>query len=431
MHKVSRIGIVESYQSLEGNPKLTVNFYPMFCIPVIMMSFYFSVYMKEMGVTDIQIGYLVPISNICTAIASVFCGNLIDWCGRKRFLFLVDGVAWPLILLLRFIGSEYWVFVLAAVIGNFASIGNIAFQFMLSEDVSDKTRMSGFNLVNIIYTGSGIFTLAAGFFVGKFGVVKAERGFLLLSMVSVFLMAVIRNHFYKETATGIEARKIARKDGFHLKTVISRDILRRILGDRNIRFGMLVNLSLYFCTLFGSMSGSMYYVPYLTERLGFDAATASWFGTILSVSMIVVSMLVVPKLGRLGLSNNIIIGAGVLAGAMLMVVTAPQNGFVWMLISNVLYGLGYGILKPNVDTMVATLVNGTQRASIYSALTLVNTLAGTLGGVIAGYIFAYCPVFLYVISMAILVFLILLVAGRRMRNVGQKRMWRFEARNGK
>ena len=379
------------------------------------MSFYFSVYMKEMGVTDIQIGYLVPISNICTAIASVFCGNLIDRCGRKRFLFLVDGVAWPLILLLRFVADEYWVFVLAAVIGSFASIGNIGFQFMLSEDVSDNTRMAGFNLVNIIYTGSGIFTLVSGFFVGKFGVVKAERGFLLLSIVSVFVMAVVRNHFYKETATGIEAQRIARKDGFHLKIVISKDLLKLFLHDKDIRFGMLVNLSLYFCTLFGSMSGSMYYVPYLTERLGFDAATASWFGTILSISMIVVSMLVVPKLGRFGLGNNTIIGAGVLAGAMLMVVVAPQNGFVWMLVSNALYGLGYGILKPNVDTLVATLVNGTQRASIYSALTLVNTLTGALGGVIAGYIFAYCPVFLYVISMAILVFMIILIVRRGMK----------------
>ena len=55
LKRLKNIKIVQSFYTLKGNTKTTVIFEPLFCISYPFYSFYLSLYIREMGVTDSQI----------------------------------------------------------------------------------------------------------------------------------------------------------------------------------------------------------------------------------------------------------------------------------------------------------------------------------------------------------------------------------------
>ena len=407
--QIAKSSIITSYSRLKGNTKTTVNFYPLFSIPFSMFNFYFSLYMKELGVTNIQIGYLITIGFIASAVASLFSGSIIDKLGRKRFLFIIDGILWPVCLLVRILSSGFWGFAFAAVIGSTSVIGNIAFQFMLTEDADNHDRVTGFNLINVIILSSGVFIPLAGLLVNSHGIITAERGLMAFGMLSFIVMAVVRNRKYTETSVGIKAKLEFREKNFKIRVNLNLDIIKHVILQPKVVQAVAILLCFNLFTIFGTLMGSMYYVPYLTINLGFSESCASLLGSILSVTLLFVSAIMVPAMSKLNIKLRILIGATLLSFSMLVLVTTPCGGFVWMVACNVIYGFGYGIIKPNIDALLADTVSGSQRASVYSLLTLAANVLGSAAGLLSGYLFDVKPVLLFWVAFIFLFVIIIIL----------------------
>ena len=80
--------IVQSFKLLKGNTRTSIIFEPLWGIPFVLFNFYLSLYMKELGITDKQIGYLISIGFISGTFFSVFAGAITDKLGRKKTSFI-------------------------------------------------------------------------------------------------------------------------------------------------------------------------------------------------------------------------------------------------------------------------------------------------------------------------------------------------------
>lgn len=414
--QIAKSNIISSYSRLSGNTKTTVNFYPFFSIPFSMFNFYFSLYMKDLGVTNIQIGYLITIGFIASAVASLFSGSIIDKLGRKRFLFIIDGILWPMCLLVRILSSGFWGFAFAAVIGSSTVIGNIAFQFMLTEDADNHDRVTGFNLINVIILSSGVFIPLAGLLVNSHGIIAAERGLMAFGMISFIVMAVLRNRKYTETSVGIKANIEFKEKNHKIRVNLNLDIIKHVISQPKVVQAVAILLCFNMFTIFGALMGSMYYVPYLTINLRFSESSASLFGSILSITLLFVSAILVPAMSKLNIKSRILIGATLLSFSMFVLATTPCKGFVWIVACNVIYGFGYGIIKPNIDALLADTVIGSQRASVYSLLTLTANVCGSAAGLLSGYLFSTEPVLLFWVAIIFLSIIISLILFMRTKN---------------
>ena len=90
-------------------------------------------------------------------------------------------------------------FILATVINNLVKIVTVAWNLMVIEDADSDQRIAAFNLLNIINISLGILTPLAGLVVAKYGIIKAERAFMIFAIISMTAMIIIRDINYTET----------------------------------------------------------------------------------------------------------------------------------------------------------------------------------------------------------------------------------------
>jgi len=82
--------IIESFKILKGNTRVSIQFEPLWGIPFVLYNFYLSLYMKEIGVTNQEIGYLIAIGFLAGTIFSMFGGVITDKLGRKKTTLIFD-----------------------------------------------------------------------------------------------------------------------------------------------------------------------------------------------------------------------------------------------------------------------------------------------------------------------------------------------------
>ena len=92
--------IIESFKILKGNTRVSIIFEPLWGIPFVIFNFYLSLYMKKLGNTAKQFGYLISIGFVAGAVFSLFGGVLTDKFGRKKTTFIFDMISWPVCTLI-------------------------------------------------------------------------------------------------------------------------------------------------------------------------------------------------------------------------------------------------------------------------------------------------------------------------------------------
>ncbi len=90
---IKNLSVIKSYYLLKGNTKLCVMFYPLFAIPFSLFNFYMGLYMKAQGLSGKQMGYIISINFIFSAIASFFGASMVNKLVRKRSALLIDAIA--------------------------------------------------------------------------------------------------------------------------------------------------------------------------------------------------------------------------------------------------------------------------------------------------------------------------------------------------
>ena len=104
--------IIDSFKTLKGNTRVSVICEPLWGIPWVLYTFYLSLYMKELGITDTQLGYLISIGFAANIIFSMVGGLITDNLGRRKTTLIFDMIAWPGSILIYLLSNNFRMFAL-------------------------------------------------------------------------------------------------------------------------------------------------------------------------------------------------------------------------------------------------------------------------------------------------------------------------------
>lgn len=366
--------------------------------------------MKELGVTDQQLGYIISLGYIAGIFLSLASGAITDRLGRKRTTLIFDLITWPLTLLIYLVSNSFALFALATITSNFGKIVGVSWNLMIIEDADNEQRVAAFNILNIINISTGIIIPLAGLLVNAYGVVISERVFLIYAAVSMTVMIFVRNRFYRETSVGqriMDERKTkpARID---LKNLLPFKCAAIFKGNPKMAVAAVIYVLFFIYIPLGTFN-SLFFAPYMTEILCLEKSSISILGGVYSGVMLVIFVFLIPGISKLNNTRNMQFGFLVQAITLVMLIIIPTGSMISVILCIGAYAAGFGISRPFIDSMFAEISEGDERAGIYSLINTINCILTALIGFASGSIYEYEPRLLYVMSIIILLAAIILL----------------------
>jgi len=400
---------VKNYiMKLKGNAGVCIAFHPLWGIPYSIYFFYLSLYMKEHGVSDSQLGFLMVAGSAASIVFSIVAAPLVDNLGRKKSTFLFDLISSAIPPFIYAVSGSFWFSFIAIILTNANKVMSVAYYLVMIEDADDEQRMVAFNLFNIITVAAGIFIPVAGIFTEKFGLVKTERFFLIFSGISMTLLIFARNYFLKETKTGTEILEKRNGRKFSVK-----DLIKPYTGSYKYLFQhpvalitVIANVIFYVYYIIGT-NNSLYFAPYFIDGLGLDPAVISLLGAFYSAGMLFAMIIINPLMQKLNIFVSLIAGTIVNITGLILLVVIPGKSLTAAIIAVIMTSVGFGILKSVMDAALAITTEGKARAGIYSISNLLSSVLGMLAAGMAGILYPVNPGSVYIMS-AIMLFVVVL-----------------------
>ncbi|MCX8130567.1 MAG: MFS transporter [Clostridia bacterium] len=402
--------IFQSFRILKGNTRVSVMLEPLWGIPFVLYNFYLSLYMKELGVTDKQIGYIIAIGFIAGTIFSMFGGTITDRLGRKKTTFIFDFISWPGALIIYLFANSFWVFALATIINSVVRIVSVSWNLMVVEDADGEQRVAAFNLLSIINISTGVLIPLAGILVNSFGVVKAERVFLVFAIISMSTMMIVRNRLYTETGVGqkiIDERrsnpvKRSIKHIFPIKA--ARTFMKSPKAILVVCLFVLFNLYIPLGTL-----NRLYFAPFMTDVLTLSKPMISILGGVYSAALFVVFVFINPFISKFNKTITMILGIIIQAIALGLLISIPKDSMISAVLCIMVFAAGFGVFRPLIDSLLAEVTEGNERAGIYSIVNTATCIATALIGIVSGSLYVLNPKLLYIVSVAILLICVIIL----------------------
>ena len=410
--------IFKSFKLLKGNTRISVMCEPLWGIPFVLFNFYLSLYMKELGVTDKQLGYLISLGFIAGTFFSLISGAVTDRLGRKKTTLIFDFIAWPLTVIIYFLSNSFAMFALATITNSISRIVSVSWNLMVIEDADNEQRVAAFNLLNIINIATGIVIPSAGLLVSAYGVIISERIFLVYAAISMTTMFIIRNRFYRETSVGqkiLDARK-KNPERISLKNIIPVNALLAFKGNTKAIVAVMIYILFYIYIPLGTVN-SLYFAPFMTEVMNLGKSSISILGGVYSGVMLLVFVFIIPFVSRMKHAVNMQVGICVQMAALILLILIPAGDMKAAIICIIIYAAGFGVFRPFVDSMLAEVSEGASRAGMYSMVNTITCMMTAIIGFVSGRLYIYNPKLLYIVSTVILgICMLLLVVYRNLKH---------------
>lgn len=375
------------FPRLQGNSRGCLAFEPFFLIPFSMFSTYATLYMYELGLTEVNIGWVTTIGLIVQVFSSLISGYLTDRLGRKRAILYFDLLSWSLATLLWASSQNLWFFVAAAFINGFQRVPHIAFYCLIVEDTKPSDRTYVFTLLQIISVIGGLFAPLGGLLVAHYGMVHGMRIMYVLAFFMMTFQFVGRQLTTRETEAGIQKRKETR--GLGMKQIMTEygGAFRELWGDSTL----LLIFGVYILFNFQTTLKTTYLSLYLADYLRMDNGILSLFPAVSSVIMLLTLWLIMPKIPEKSANRSMMAGFALSALSSAMLVLYPSSNLVWIGLSTILAAVGLMISSPYLEAAVQNAIDDDKRAKVFSVLSVLILLFTAPAGIIGGWAYKLDP----------------------------------------
>ncbi|MEM3546663.1 MAG: MFS transporter [Candidatus Bathyarchaeia archaeon] len=395
MHRFS-----EFYRSWGRNAKVLVLTEPLWSIPMSWVFFYRPIFMRSLGITEVEIGLMMTLYSILQIFLPLFGGYLADRFGRKRVLMLFDVVGWTTAMSLWIMARELWHMMLAIIFEALITVIYSVWECMLIEDTAPEYRASIFSTINLIYVVGSLLTPLAGFIVMTYGIETGCRILFTVALTSLCVMFTVRQIFLRETEVGsLLLREQSDLSGFKGY----RKAIRIVFKTRII-------FLVFICSVLGGFYytvSSTYSALYLTDSkgLGLSGGLASIVPASSSVVSILLLTTVLPRVkGENSLLKVLVFGYILAALSVTTLIVAPNGCLTLAVLAGVLGGF-YILVYPTIRTILVNridMVDEKAKAKILSLSTTSSALVNWLTPTLAGYAYVINPKIPFIVSAGIL-----------------------------
>jgi len=372
----AKTSIKTPFREWGRNARVLIATEPLWSIPMSWIFFYRPIFMKSLGVSEVEIGFTITLYSILQTFLPLLGGYLADRFGRKRVFMLFDVMGWITSLILWILATEFWQMLLAIIFEGLVTVIFPVWECMLVEDTCPEHRASIYGYINLIYVSGSLLTPLAGIMVSTYGIIAGYRAMCILALTSLTTMFILRQIFLRETEIGKallkERGEISGFKGY-------RKALQIVVRRKPILLIFLCNI---LGALYYTISGT-YNALYLTDSRGLalDESLASLVPAASSVTSILLLTIFSPMIREeKTLLKSLTIAYLLSALSLTVLVTAPKGYLSLATLSGVLSGF-YTLAYPAIRTFLTNridVVDEKARAKVLSLSTTFSALANWL-----------------------------------------------------
>lgn len=392
---------------LEKNASVCMKALPFWMLPYTFYMYYLSLFLMEKGLTSGQITMLMTVSNVTSLVFSFMASPIVDKLGRKNALLVFDLLSSAVPAAIFLISQSFVPALIAMGMTGLNRIMSTAYYLVMIEDTSDRNSIDTMNMFNIISVVAGVATPLAGVVISRMGIIEGEKLFLIVSVVSMTLQAIIRHFFIEESPTGKEIKNF--HESFSLKIVLEsyKGTIKAFYQNKKLLAALLVNAIMYvyynLCT-----TTSLLFTPYFANYRHLEGIALSSIGAIYSVGTLFSMLVINPRISRKTIYPYTFVAGLVSLAGFGLILLCPAGNSVLLFGSVILLAISYGVLKSAADAILAVETAGEFGAGIYSFSFVLSAIFSILALQLMDVLYEKSPNWLFGLS-AILVVIIILI----------------------
>ncbi len=379
-------------KDLAPNARYCVLLEPLWALTGTVVLYYATLYMKSVGLSNLSIGVILSANLYAAFLFQIIAGAVTDRLGRRRTSLVFDLVGWALPMALWALATNFWMFLIAALLNACSSIVNTSFNLLATEDTPKGDQPRVFAAIKLIAMGAGLLSPVAGVLMDRYGVVSTLRVIYAVGAVMMVVHFVWRHRLVHETAAGKAAMK--RRGNTGMAHSVATNLRLFWTLSRHRRMWPLIGL--YIATSL-AVTINVFQVVYLADNLAIGAGTISWVPALTAAVALLCFLVLLPRLRGHSVVNTARTALALSAAGWLLFLLVPRHGVVLLLLSSTLTAAGVFLTESYRDTLIVGTLGDMDRAAMFSALQSVTAMMAIPSGYIAALLYDTRPRLLFVV----------------------------------
>lgn len=372
--------LVRTLRSLTGNARASVYTEPMWGIPYNLYATYISIYMRDLGLKDVQIGLIASIGLFFQIIAAMSSGIITDKLGRKRVTLVFDILAWSVPCLIWAVAQNFYFFVAAAIVNSLWRVTMNSWTLLMVEDTDQELLVDIYSWVYISGQLAAFFAPLAGLLISAYSLVPTMRGLYIFAFIMMTAKFFVLNKYVRETDQGEVRMQETRNQSLFTMFSEYRGLIGKVLKAPSTLFTVGIMLVMGASQMItGTFWGLL-----VTEKLKLPAEHLAFYQFARSATMLLFFFLVMPHIREMRFRNPMLVGFAGFAISQLLLITIPPQNYALLLLSTLIEACAIATLGTQVDRMAVVTVEAKERARIMAFVYVVAILFTTPFGWIAG-----------------------------------------------
>lgn len=407
--QVGRHPLIQTLVSLKGNPRVCVYVEPLWGIPNSLIAPFTAVYMRALGVDNLQIGFAISAAMLAQVLCAFFGGIITDKLGRRRTTALGDFLGWVVPCAIWAGAQNYWFFLIAMVLNSFEQVNQTAWVCLLVEDAEEKDILHVWNWIMIAGLIAVFFSPISGALMTRFSLVSVMR--VLYGMYSVFMLVkcLVSLRYTAETRQGVIRREQTKHESVFSMAIGYFRLFPKIFKDE----GTLRVLAVMVVLSITNIISQNFYSLYATAGLRVPEYYLAYFPIIRAVVMLLFFFVIQHRLEKYRTKSPMKLGLVLYMLCQAIIVFSPAGKPIMLVIYTLLEAVAFGIVYPRKELMSAVFIDKQERARVVSLLTTMTIAMAMPFGGITGALSKVDGRLPFMLSFACYLFLFFVISGMK------------------
>ncbi|GAA0381554.1 MFS transporter [Bacillus horti] len=316
------------------------------------------IYIKELGIDESQLGLIIGSFTLSAVVARPIIGGLLDRFGRRFFIFAGLIIFAISMLLYNWASGILLLFLLRILHGFGWAISTTSIGTSITDVIPDRRRGEGMGWYGMSMTVS----MAIGPIIGVWMVQSFSFQYLIIAAFCLSIAAIL------------------------IALVTKVPILRADNKGKIVYFDksiLSISVAIFFLAL--TYGGITTFMPLFAESIQVNPGT---FFLIYAIALTITR----PVAGKLAdrYNEGSIIIPSLLITIVALLLLSVSNGLLGVIVSAILYGIGFGSAQPILQAAILNLVSPTKKgvanASFFTAMDLGIGLGSIILGLVSQYL---------------------------------------------
>lgn len=383
LQKIRNHVLVNTFLELKGNPKWSICTEPLWYIPYSLFTPFQTIYMRQIGLSSLEIGTTLTVGFILQMIFALIGGIVNDKLGRRKTTFFFDTIGWTIPCFIWAFSQNFTWFLVAAAVNGVFQITNTSWNCLFIEDCPVKHITNAFTLIQMCGMLSVFFAPLTVVLVGMYDVVPVIRVVYFISGISMFMKFFLLYHFGGETEVG-KQRMLETKDISYLTMLKGYGaVFLKMIRSSKMR------LVVYFMALTNiiQIATTNFFSLYVTERICLSDELVAVFPVIRTLVMLAFVVGFQNLFQKLQIQTSFVTGFLMYIVSHVMLLVAPEQNLSLVIGYTILEAAAYAVIIPRKDAMMAYYVDVTERSRIYALYNVLMIALSAPFGTIIGWMY--------------------------------------------